>query len=207
MFDCNPQKEFFSFDIAGALAPVDITSFTNNKNVQEIGTTVTSVILTWTINKDVTSEILDNGIGSITPSLRTYTHTDSFDVARTYGLTASDGTNVDTAFTSITFKNKKYWSAAVDGTHNSAFILAMTNELSETFPKTFTVNAGASEYIWFAYPKRLGEVDFTVNGFTGGFEAAETVAFTNSKGFIEDYYLYRSTHANLGSTTVLVDLI
>ncbi|MFA5035130.1 MAG: hypothetical protein WC500_05070, partial [Candidatus Margulisiibacteriota bacterium] len=55
-----------------------ITSFTNTVNQVEIGTTVASTTLNWTINKSVTSESLNQGIGFITPSLRTYTHVDSY---------------------------------------------------------------------------------------------------------------------------------
>jgi hypothetical protein len=66
----------------------------------------------------------------------------------------------------------------------------------------FTVTAGAGEYIWFCYPKRLGTVTFWVGGFEGGFEAAETVSLTNMNGWTEDFYCWRSTNSNLGETAV-----
>jgi hypothetical protein len=64
------------------------------------------------------------------------------------------------------------------------------------------VTAGANDYLLFAFPKRLGTVTFWVGGFEGGFEAAETVSVTNSNGWTEDYYAWRSTNKGLGETVV-----
>lgn len=77
-------------------------------------------------------------------------------------------------------------------------------ELSNTKSRTITVAPGSGEYIIYALPVRLGTVTFTVGGFTGGFSAPETVSITNSAGYTEDYYVYASENANLGSTTVVV---
>jgi hypothetical protein len=89
-----------------------------------------------------------------------------------------------------------YTEANVEGLANS--------ELSNSRAKTFTVAPGASDYIIYAYRTALGTATFTVGGFTGGFQSPETVSITNASGYTENYYVYRSTLTNLGSTTVVV---
>ena len=53
-------------------------------------------------------------------------------------------------------------------------------------------------YIWYIYPKRLGEVEAfyfsTALGAAGGMEAVETISLCNEVGWVEEYYCYRSTN-------------
>jgi hypothetical protein len=70
---------------------------------------------------------------------------------------------------------------------------------------TFSINAGSGEYVYYAYPSRLGTATFTVGGFANGFSTIpSTLSVTNSNGYSENYYIYRSSNANLGSNTVVV---
>jgi hypothetical protein len=75
----------------------------------------------------------------------------------------------------------------------------ISNDNTRTFP---SVTGGTGEYFLWAMPKRLGTVAFWVGGFEGGFESPETVSVTNSNGWTEDYYVWRSTFSNLGATEV-----
>lgn len=193
-----------ALDVVLYTAP-DITSFTNNAGTVELGTIVTTVTLNWAINKDITSQSLNQGIGALNISLREYIHGgQTITSDRMYTLQVGDGIESDSRNTNVYFRNKRYWDAApIPGSINSAFILSLShNELNESKSKTFTVDAGTDEYIWFIYPKRSGIATFWVGGFEGGFEAPITVSFTNSSTYTEDYYVYRSTNPNLGSTTV-----
>jgi hypothetical protein len=123
----------------------------------------------------------------------------------TFTLNATDGEDSDTATQSVVFYNRRFWGVSeTESSFSEADIEGLDDdELSNSKAKTFTVTPGAAEYIVYAYPKRLGTVTFTVGGFEGGFEASETVSVTNTSGFTEDYYMYRSTNPNLGSTTVV----
>lgn len=76
---------------------------------------------------------------------------------------------------------------------------SITNDNTQVWAAVVTTVA---EYMLFAFPKRLGVVAFWVGGFEGGFETAETVSITNANGWTEDYYAWRSTNSNLGSTIV-----
>ena len=119
---------------------------------------------------------------------------------------ATDGVDAATKTVTYYFYNRRFWGVS---TTASGYVEAdieglANNELSNSRSKTFTVAPGASDYIIYSYPSRLGTATFTVGGFAGGFQSPETVSVTNASGYTENYYVYRSTNVNLGSTTVVV---
>lgn len=118
-----------------------------------------------------------------------------------------------TATANIYFYNKYYFGYATDpgklsDAEYSLFIKKLTTEskLSGSRPaftklgtESGAVKCPANQYIWLAYPSRLGEAYFEVNGFPGNFEEPIIVEeFENSQGYKEEYYLYRSTEHSLG---------
>ena len=123
----------------------------------------------------------------------------------TFTLHAQVGAETSTLADSVAFYNRRHWGISTDasGFTSSDIGGLASNELSNSKAKTFTVTAGAGEYIWYCYPSRLGTVTFTVGGFEGGFESPETVSRVNDLGYTENFYCYRSTNANLGTTTVV----
>lgn len=124
-----------------------------------------------------------------------------------FTLHAGKGTETDTETITHTFYNYRMWgtSSTVTGYTEADIEGLAGSELSNSKAKTFTVVPGVNDYIVYAYPSRLGTATFTVGGFEGGFELPETVSVTNSSGYQENYYVYRSTNKNLGSTTVTVN--
>jgi hypothetical protein len=125
----------------------------------------------------------------------------------TITLTATDGTSTDTENITITFWNNVYYGVNSDTSLSGTNIPSnLTNVLSNTRNRSFTVTAGAGEYIYYAFPNRLdtSAIAFVVGGFEGGFEDKYTQTVSNSKGFSETYAVYRSTNQNLGTTTVVV---
>jgi len=122
----------------------------------------------------------------------------------TWTLHATDGETPDTANQSVTFINYLwYGTTEKTDTFTEADVEAGTEILSNDETRTWPeITTGAGEYMLISYPSRLGSVTFWVGGFEGGFEDAETVELTNSAGFTENYYVYRSTNANLGATVV-----
>jgi hypothetical protein len=126
----------------------------------------------------------------------------------TFTLTASDGTDSPTSAVTVTFNNNVFFgvSSTASG-YTEANVEGLANTVlltSNTRARTFSVTAGSGEYIIYAYPTRLGTATFTVGGFEGGFQSPETVSITNSAGYTENYYVYRSTNPSLGATTVVV---
>jgi hypothetical protein len=86
----------------------------------------------------------------------------------------------------------------------------LTRNTLNSLDQTFILNVPIGEYIYFAYPKRLGEAVFQINdlgagGFNaqgyGGVPGVSSHNWGNDKGFFEDYYIYRSTNSGLGNNT------
>lgn len=187
--------------------PISITSFTNNKNTVEMGGTVTDVILKWNYNKTPKTLTLDNELLDV--SLKTKTLTgQSIKSNKTFTLKAIDEREaVATKTTAITFLNGVYYGVGASlelGGITRDFILGLTKSLQANKAKTFTVNAGAGEHIYYIIPTRYGTPVFKVGGFEGGFAKLGTVNFTNASNYAENYDVYKSSNDSLGNTTVAV---
>lgn len=168
------------------------------------GSTVANVNLSWNINKTITSQSISGGIGSLTSSIRTHTLTGvNLTTDTSYTITVGDGVKNVSSTTSVVFRNTRNWGVSSSTTYNSALILGLSSELVESKAKSFTVTADTDQYIYYAYPSRLGAATFLVGGFEGGFSLAGTISHTNSSGYVENYYLYRSDNPSLGATTVI----
>lgn len=184
--------------------PIVINSFTGGKSV-EIGSTVNSVSLGWSLNKDATIQTID-GV-AIDTKLRSFIYENlNLKNNKTYTLKVVDEKDASaTKTTTISFLNKIYWGV---GSKENGFIGEDIKNLSnsalasgKSVTKDFNVN---NQYIYFAYPTRFGVGSFSVGGFGGGFEPAETVSFTNNSGYTENYYVYRSTNLLSGKVTVVL---
>lgn len=174
--------------------PVAIKTFTANPTTIEMGSTPT-VTLQWGI--EGTWETLTLNGNPVTGQYTTVQPT----TTTTYTLVASDDQSGSTKTTTVTAANQVYWGAAAD----TSTVTSLANKtLSNTKGRTITVNATSGQYIIYALPKRLGTVNFKVNGFDGGFSAPEEKNLTNASGYSEAYYVYKSTNSGLGDTTVVI---
>ena len=188
-----------------AYEPMAISAFTNNVNTVEMGSTVDAVTLNWTLNKDPKSQKVDNT--PVEASERTLSLTgQGIKADKTFTLSATDERDKTvTKTTAIRFYNGVYWGIGDAAQEiDSAFILTLTKGLQASRGKTFTVKAGEGKHIFYAVPSRYGSCQFNVGGFDGGFNKVSTFEFTNASGYAENYDVYKSTNANLGSTTVTV---
>lgn len=187
------------------VAPV-ISSFVNDQNSIEQGATVTSTVLTWVLSGGaITSQSLNNSIGSMNIALRTTNHSSSYTTARTYTLTVSDGTTTPTASTTITFYSKLYWGASAQtaSTITDGQIIALSGAFATSRATTQTIST-ASTYIFFCYPASFGAATFTVNGFPDAGWTLVTRNFVNASGGTVSYNIYQHTLATIGSFTVQV---
>lgn len=188
-----------------AYEPMAISAFTNNVNTVEMGSTVDAVTLNWTLNKDPKSQKVDNT--PVEASERTLSLTgQGIKADKTFTLSATDERDKTvTKTTAIRFYNGVYWGIGdAEQTIDSTFLLTLTKGLQASRSKTFTVNAGEGKHIYYAVPSRYGSCQFNVGGFDGGFNKVSTFECTNASGYAENYDVYKSTNANLGSTTVTV---
>ena len=187
-------------------APIDITNFSHTAGTKEMGSVVNELTLNWTLNKTPVSQTVNGE--SLDVEVRSKKLTGlNMSANRTFSMSATDERGAtDSASTTVSFQNGVYYGAgAVPATMDSAFVLALSGKtLSSTKGRTIDVTAADGEYIWYALPKRLGTCKFTVGGFEGGFDLVETIDFTNSKGYTELYYIYRSGQTGLGATKVVI---
>ncbi len=124
-----------------------------------------------------------------------------------FTLNATNGTSSPTASITHTFNNDRYWGvdSISSGTYSSADVRALqNNDLTNSIPLTFTLNPGAGQYIVYAYTARLGTASFTCGGFLGGFNPPATTSVTNGTGYTENYSVYSSVNADLGTTNCVV---
>lgn len=186
---------------------INITSFSHNAGTKEMGATVTSVNLTWATNKTPTTLTLDGETLDVALTSKALSGLSiTKDNVKTWTLKATDERGaVSTKTTSISFQNGIYYgAAAVPDTINSAFVMALANKLLHgTKNRTVPIAGGDGLYAWYAYPKRLGTSLFNIGGFDYEYEV-ETVSFTNSFGYTENYYVYRSGQYAPASLSVTV---
>lgn len=191
---------------------IDITSFTNNVNVVEKGSSIAKVTLRWSMNKTPSSLSLVKGADSYnvaaTAVSADLTLTSHLTSNATFTLTATDARGArDVATTSISFLNGKYYGIGTVTDANSindTFVRGLTKVLASGRTGDFSVTANSGQYIYFAIPTTFGTPAFFVGGFEGGFGLLRSFSYTNSLGYTEAYNVYRSTNANLGNTTVTV---
>lgn len=175
----------------------DVSGFSNNVGSVEIGSTITSVVLNWSLNKTMTSASINQSIGSVLGVL-TYTHSTSFTTDRTYTITVSDGTNSDSASTAIYFRSKRYWGTNANTSLDSTAILALSGELSTSKTKSWSQN-GNGQYIYYVYPASFGTATFTVNGLLSTSWTLSVQSHTNASGYSSSYNVYRTNNVQNGT--------
>jgi hypothetical protein len=184
-----------------------IASFNNNQNSVEVGTTISSTILSWTLSgASITRQSLDNSIGSVALPLRGWTNSASYTANRTYTLTVTDGVKTNTAATSVAFYSKAYWGASgqTASTITDGQIIALgTGAFATTRTMTETITT-ASSYIFICYPASFGAATFVVNGFPDAGWTLVTRSFVNASGGAVSYNIYQHTLATIGDFTVQV---
>lgn len=173
---------------------IRINSFTASSTSYEKGASAT-VTLNWSLNKTATTQTINNV--TVTGNTAIYTGvTDS----TTYTLTVSDGDTSDVQTASVAFANRIYYGVAADLSN----VNALNSVISDEITRRITVTAGSGQYIIYAFPSRLGSAQFYVDNWEGGFDTPVEQTITNSSGYSETYKIYKSTQANLGTTTVEV---
>jgi hypothetical protein len=182
----------------------NILSFTGGSQ-NEIGSTVSGVHLAWSINKAITSQSLNNSIGSLAAAVRSYDYEADITTNTTFTLTISDGQNSDNASTSVTFLRKRYWGASAAESLDNAAVLALSQELTSSKNKSVTYDCTGGKYPYFCYPKSLGALSaVTVGGLAFSDFTQETLSLTNASGHTEDYYVTRFNGIQTGANIAVV---
>jgi hypothetical protein len=124
-----------------------------------------------------------------------------------FRLDSTDGTDPDIDYAaSLYFYNYIYYKNSTVGSgFTEADVEALTGTISPSYTASRSINAGASNYVVWAYPSRYTSIHATgakFNSITMPFTAPETVSITNSAGLTENYKVFASTQTNLGNSTL-----
>jgi len=197
-----PDFEILSFSVAGG-------------SLIELGDTLTTPAFSASYGTPpVLASVSDNQSGPSQDVISTpgsFSYSESY-IRSIYGanviwtLNAEDNLQTDSATISKTWAQKVYWGVGAAGQNSQAFIKALSGSaLATSRSRTFSVNPGASQKIYYAYRSGFGNATFTVGGFEGGFiKVSDTISLTNDFGITEDYTLYESDNVGLGPTVVVV---
>lgn len=189
--------------------PISITSFTTTQTLFEFGTVLTSIPLSWNLNKIPTSQSLFSVFSPlITPAndIRNLNLTlNNANTNFTIQLTAGDDVNTVVRTVTCNFVSPVYTGKSTIPTSiNPSFLISLNKRLSNNKNVTFIENPSSNEYIWIALPLANGIPSFRINGFLASMLLTATILHTNSAGGIEDYLVYRTDFSNLGTTEIEV---
>ncbi|MCK9529364.1 MAG: hypothetical protein M0R77_02175 [Gammaproteobacteria bacterium] len=185
--------------------PMAITSFSASPNLVEIGSSVGSVTLNWSLNKTAATLAMTNYTGTpLTPSDTTATVNGPFSSDRSWTLTVSDGTanagNTATSTASLQFRNKRYWGVSPNTTLTDSEIIALSSEFSTSKVKDVTYNATGGRYVYYAYPASFGTLNaVTVGGLAFSDFTTTVINFTNASGYASQYNLIRINNIQTGA--------
>lgn len=190
--------------------PIEILSFTSESPLLMIGSSISTIKFSWTLNKTATSititgPSLNEEIDPILTS-KSFTFATPITETTTFTLTVEDekeGTmskRTTVSFTNYVYYGKSDNQSTVDTSDGN-----FTAVLSDSKARTITVTAGEREYIYYLLPSRLGTPIFNVSGFDGGFiKVGDRINKENTAGFIEQYDVWRSANDNLGELTIKI---
>jgi hypothetical protein len=139
----------------------------------------------------------------------TFTGKVTYGDAVTFTLSATKDGFLRTRSYTITWVRRAYWFAAASpgafpGTFTQVWVEGHdAGTLTTTKNRTFTVNAGAGEHIYYFYRAAYGVGVFWVGGFEGGFNYLGDISLTVN-AVMESYRVYESVQVGLGSTQVTV---
>lgn len=131
----------------------------------------------------------------------------------TFTLSVTKGGFPKVRTTSLQWRRYVYWGGASQpGVYTEAFIKALVSKsLTNTRNRTFNADGGvpgSDVHIYYAFRSGYDPPPpkFWVGGFEGGFVKVATVSVTteNPSAIAENYDLYESDQAGLGSTDVTV---
>lgn len=151
-------------------------------------------------------------LNSLTFSGQTLTAGVGESITLRVSITGFEGSNDYYDF-SISFQNEFLYGGSTHENLTSTMISSLGNSITgDDLNQNFRVDLNYMEYIYCAHPVRKGQSIQSINNAVyGGMSLQGTefipgttsVTYQNSNGFVEDFYVYRSNRANLGSNLLI----
>lgn len=177
-----------------------ITKLTINPKYAEKGSTINKVDLEWDFDKKIISQSINSEALGI--DIRTYTDNSQLSDSKQYLLKASDGIVEVEKSIQLIFTEGKYYGVFPNDPTSEDIISNFTLSFTLNKGSSFQVNSGEGQYIYLLIPKSIGNIQFSVNGFDGGFQIVNDNYQFHKFGKTFQCILYRSDYPNLGNTTV-----
>lgn len=180
----------------------EIKTFNNDINVLQYGDTATTITFNWETNKKGYQYSLTPTGATYNPNIYSAVFNNinltgnTGSSSTTYTLVFNDGIFTDTLTTQINFFNKLYYgnfnSSAIT-TNNDIINLSNNVFITGNTKENFYIT-GNSEYMYFCYPERFGNLNVFVNGLYSNDFVENTFSFTNPFGFTENYKILRTNY-------------
>lgn len=189
---------------------IAVNSMTATNSSNEVGSTVTGTEVAWTLNKEPKTQKIkfsSEAEETLSVDARSKSYAGkSVTSNAVIKLTVTDERDASVSKqVTISFQPKVYWGVSNKESLESADILSLASSaLASSRTRTFSVNAGTGEYIYYTIPSSFGTPTFNVGGFDGGFVKVGTVNHRNASGYTQDYDVWKSVNAALGQTSVTV---
>lgn len=187
--------------------PIDVVSFSHNAGIKENGDSISSVVLTWKLNK--VPEMLNVAGNELTPQKEgSITINEEVASQKTFSISVEDEREaIASKSTTVYFYDGIYYGCAEEpDSVDSEFILSLTKKLSSAKNLSgLSVTGGEGKYFWYAYPASMKESIFNIGGFDYEY-AAQTISFTNGTvgKVTKNYRVYKSTFPIPGSISVTI---
>lgn len=150
----------------------------------EIGTTRSKTDLSWTWNKKIESQSLNQGIGELESTVRKYTYEVPITSNTTFTITGTDGKTTKSASTSVTFQPSRYWGVSTKTSLTDADILGLSSELSTTRTQSRTFNCSGGKYFYLVIrTDYCSGIKFKVGGLSFSDMIVETRSVVNAQGY------------------------
>ena len=192
--------------------PINVLSFSVQPGVVEKGSSVSNVDISYEFNKIPASATLN---GDALPISASGSDTLTFDTPITtdtvFTLQATDAGSATRSPVTVQngvlleFANNIYYGVKSGTAVSEAFVKSLSESvLSNDRTRTISLDSTKNTYVWYAYPSNMGASRFVVGGLEGGFEEPVVATITNTSGFTESYYIYRSTNHSLGEVEIII---
>lgn len=175
--------------------PIEIVSFSGGQDLEK-GSVVKTVNFSWELNREPKEQSINEGVGVIDNSKRSYQLTGQNIVSeKTFILTVGDGKQSKTARTNIRFFNKLFWGAVDSVPTGSASVRELPGN-TLAINKSFTLKTGTEKKLFvFAIPSFMSVKKITDTGnlnvdLTQSYKKVKTINVQDAGSGQSSYDIY-----------------
>lgn len=163
---------------------------------------VQTVILSWTYDRTIESQSVNNETLDITVRSKQYP---GVTADKSYTLNATSGGQSYTKSVAAQFKLKKYYGVSANKVITNEEILTLTNSWAERPQASTVFNCTGGRYPYYILPTSMTSgIQFWIGGLRNTDWTEETTGITNAYGYTENYTIYRLNNIQTGVLNIEV---